>query len=151
MASQEPNLGLSFGWSLGESGWNLQMDENLKAVGALLLLSVKSATQNSPPAVPVAGDRYLVPSSGATGVWAGHEGAVARYSGTSWEIFNAKDGWEVTAQDSKQRYHFNGTAWALWASRLSSYANDAAAAAGGVPVGGLYTNSSTGALHVRLS
>ena len=30
MASVDPNLGLSYGWTLGESGWHEGMDSNLK-------------------------------------------------------------------------------------------------------------------------
>jgi len=32
-ASTEPRSGLKYGWSLGESGWNADMDANLTAVG----------------------------------------------------------------------------------------------------------------------
>jgi hypothetical protein len=41
MASTDPNLGLTYGWTLGESGWNTSMDANLKRLGAVLGLSVK--------------------------------------------------------------------------------------------------------------
>lgn len=150
MSSQEPNTGLNYGWTLGESGWNLQMDENLKAIGALLLVSVLSATETSPPASPSPGDRYLVPASGVTGNWSGHEKKIARWSGSAWEVFNPKSGWEITAQDTAQRYHYDGTSWALLHSRLGQYADDSSAATGGVPVGGTYVNSATGGLQVRL-
>ena len=29
MASTDPNLGFTYGWTLGESGWNTSMDANL--------------------------------------------------------------------------------------------------------------------------
>ena len=41
MASTDPNLGLTYGWTLGESGWNTSMDANLKRLGAVVGLSVK--------------------------------------------------------------------------------------------------------------
>ena len=34
MASTDPNLGLTYGWTLGESGWHTSMDANLKRIGA---------------------------------------------------------------------------------------------------------------------
>ena len=30
MSSTDPNLGLNYGWTLGESGWDTGMDANLK-------------------------------------------------------------------------------------------------------------------------
>lgn len=150
MSHQEPNIGLNYGWRLGESGWNLQMDENLKAIGALLLVSVLSATDTTPQESLSPGDRYLVPASGVTGAWSGHEKKIVRWSGSAWEVFNPQSGWEVTAQDTAQRYHYDGTSWALLHTRLGKYMNDTLAANGGVPIGGVYTNPLTGTLHVRL-
>ena len=36
MSSTDPNLGLNYGWTLGESGWDTGMDANLKRLGAVL-------------------------------------------------------------------------------------------------------------------
>ena len=33
MSSTDPNLGLNYGWTLGESGWDTGMDANLKRLG----------------------------------------------------------------------------------------------------------------------
>ena len=41
MSSTDPNLGLNYGWTLGESGWDTGMDANLKRLGAVVGLSVK--------------------------------------------------------------------------------------------------------------
>lgn len=41
MSSTDPNLGLNYGWTLGESGWDTGMDANLKRLGAVIGLSVK--------------------------------------------------------------------------------------------------------------
>ncbi len=66
MASVDPNLGLSYGWTLGESNWGSGMDANLKRLGAVVGLSVKDRDLGTPPASPIGGDRYLIPA-GATG------------------------------------------------------------------------------------
>ncbi len=58
MANTDPNLGLTYGWALGESGWNTAMDANLKRLGAVVGLSVKSRSLTAPPATPTDGDRY---------------------------------------------------------------------------------------------
>ena len=52
MASVDPNLGLSYGWTLGESGWKDGMDANLKRLGAVVGLSVKDRDLGTPPASP---------------------------------------------------------------------------------------------------
>jgi len=149
-ASQEPNVGLYYGWALGESGWNVQMDSNLKAIGALLALGVLSATTGTPPGSPASGDRYLVPASGTTGAWVGVEGKLVAWDGSVWQAFTARNSWNVLAVDTGQRWVRAAGAWVLEASLLGQYADDTAAASGGVPLDGVYVNSSTGALTVRL-
>lgn len=52
MALTYPNLGLTYGWALGESGWHTAMDANLKRLGALVGLSVKSRALTAPPPPP---------------------------------------------------------------------------------------------------
>ena len=109
-SSQSPNVGLNHSWDLGESGWNLQMDENLRAVDALLFLTVASMTA-SIPGSPAAGDRYIVPA-GATGAWTGHGGKVARFDGTAWEFYTPKNGWIAYVTDIAVHKKYNGTSWA---------------------------------------
>lgn len=108
-AKQEPNIGLNYGWNAGESGINLQLDENWRAIGALLQLTVVSKTTDV-PGIPGAGDRYIIPT-GATGVWAGHDGKVARYNEDVWEIYTPLKGWLAYVSDIDQYQFFTGTAW----------------------------------------
>ncbi len=149
-SSQAANLGINYGWSLGESGWNVQMDENLLALDALTFLSVKSATLATPPGSPVDGDRYLVAGT-ATDAWLGQEGDIAQYvtSTADWRFFTPREGWETRAEDSQQRYVYSSSNWVLEGSLYTGYADDAAASAGGIPVGGTYINSSSGAITIR--
>lgn len=150
-ASQEPNLGLNYGWALGESGWNTGTDANWNKVGVLMFLSVLSATTTAPPGSPASGDRYIVPAS-ATGDWAGEDGNVAVWdaAGGSWVFYTPAEGWKARAEDTGQPWLYTSSAWALEGSTYGQYADDTAASGGGVPVGGYYVNSSTGALTVRL-
>jgi|CEGC01.1.fsa_nt_gi hypothetical protein len=108
-AIQAPNLGLNYGWSLGESGWNTGMDANLKKLDALIQLAVLSATSGA-PASPTSGDRYIVPV-GATGVWDGKDGKIARYNVDAWEFFTASAGWVAQVLDTGHRLRFSGSAW----------------------------------------
>ncbi len=92
MASTDPNLGLNYGWTLGESGWDTGMDANLKRIGAVVGLSVKDRDLTTPPASPANGDRYIVPAA-ATGVWAGKTNQLAVRIADTWEYHTPKIGW----------------------------------------------------------
>lgn len=109
-AKQEPNIGLNYGWGLGESGWNLQMDENLRAVGALVQVGVVSMTTSTPPASPSQGARYIV-GPAATGAWAGHTGKLVRYLGTDWEVYAPSAGWLVFDEDTGALHQFTASGW----------------------------------------
>jgi len=110
MPQTDPNLGLAYGWTLGESGWNTQMDANLKRLGAIVGLSVLSRTVTAPPASPADGDRYIIPS-GATGAWAGKAGQIAVWIGGAWEYHAPKTGWlaYIAAEDKLAAY--KGSSW----------------------------------------
>lgn len=121
-AKQEPNLGLNYGWPLGDSGWNLEMDENLRAVGALVQLSVISATTTAPPSSPSQGDRYIVPA-GATGDWAGQTNRVVRYVGTDWEVYTPAVGWRANVEDQIGTLSYTADGWGPQSYEAGSNAN----------------------------
>lgn len=98
MASVDPNLGLSYGWTLGESNWGSGMDANLKRLGAVVGLSVKDPDLATPPASPVDGDRYLIPA-GATGAWSGPPGQIAVRIAGAWEFYVPRVGWLCFIED----------------------------------------------------
>ena len=98
MASTDPNLGLTYGWTLGESDWHTSMDVNLKRLGAVVGLSVKDRDLTTPPASPVDGDRYLIPAA-ATGVWAGKTNQIAVRVAIAWEYYVPKVGWLCFIED----------------------------------------------------
>jgi hypothetical protein len=97
-AITDPNLGLNYGWTLGESGWGAGMDANLKRLGAVVSLSVKDRDLATPPASPVNGDRYLIPA-GATGVWSGKTDQIAARIAGVWEYHIPKVGWLCFIED----------------------------------------------------
>ncbi|MCP3921250.1 MAG: DUF2793 domain-containing protein [Desulfobacterales bacterium] len=78
-ASNETNLGLYYGWNLGEDGWNVGMDLNMVTLGGVIRKSVISRTTTTPAVSPVDGDRYYVPI-GATGVWSTNTNTIAIWS-----------------------------------------------------------------------
>jgi hypothetical protein len=110
MPSTEPNLGLTYGWALGESNWNASMDSNLKRLGAVVGLSVKDRDLATPPASPTDGDRYIV-AAAATGAWAGKTGQIAVRVAGQWEFYPAKIGWLCFVEDESVLTTYKATGW----------------------------------------
>ena len=57
-------------------------NEALRALDAIVQLSVKDRDLAAPPGSPAEGDRYIVAAS-PTGAWAGHAGDIAVSAGTA--------------------------------------------------------------------
>lgn len=119
-ASQDPNLGLFYGWSFRESGWKTDMDANLLRVGALLHLSVKSRSTTTPPGSPSAGDRYWIPTGG-TGAWAGHDHAVAVYRSGAWVFEAVAKGVLAYDESDGATYSYTGSTWTAIGTGGSGY------------------------------
>jgi len=110
-SSNDPNMGLQYGWDLGEDGWNTGMDRNLVLLGALSLLSVISRTVTAAPATPADGDRYYVPV-GATGVWSSYTKNIAVWSAftSEWHYAPTKRGWQFRIEDEADAsVYYDGT------------------------------------------
>lgn len=109
-ASTETRSSLSYGWPLGESGWNTLMDANLLRIGRFAFhLSVKDRDLATPPGSPAAGDTYIVAAS-PTGAWVGHANDVAVYSGSAWVFATPRKGWNAYVEDEDISLVFV-TAW----------------------------------------
>ena len=111
----DKNLGLAFGWALGEDNWNTGMDQNMAIIGGMASLTVLSATNTTPPTTND-GDVYFVPS-GASGVWSGKDNNIAIYEGqreSAWLFVPVKAGWIFTIADDAQPFKpqtWNGSAF----------------------------------------
>ena len=116
VAIVEPRNDINYGWDLGESGWNQQMDANLLKLGAFVGLSAIDRGLVTPPASPVDGDTYIVPAS-ATGVWLNRTNQIAVYRGgtvNAWEFYNPVDFRSrllCYIEDEAVLSIWNGTAW----------------------------------------
>ncbi len=112
MALTDPNLGLTYGWDFRESGWKDGMDDNLKALGAVVHLSILSSTTTAPPGSPTNGDRYIIPA-GATGDWSGKTGEVAVRVGGAWEYYTPTEGWHAWVVSLSASLVYTSAAWIL--------------------------------------
>lgn len=111
-AKTEPNSGLKYGWNLGESGWNTDMDDNLFKIGTVLQLSILDRDLTAPPGSPANGDRYIV-ASGATGAWAGQDGNVAVWdaAAAAWRFYVPAIGWLAYIEDEQVLSAYKSTGW----------------------------------------
>lgn len=110
-ASTEPRSGLLYGWSLGESGWNAQMDANLKRIGRIgFQLSVKDRDLTAPPGTPANGDQYIIAAS-PTGAWAGHATEIATWDGTAWLFDAPRLGWTAYLEDEQKLTVYRAGTW----------------------------------------
>lgn len=71
--------------------WVIARKVPMSQLTNLPFLPVKSFTLTAPPASPLEGDLYAIPT-GATGAWAGHAQRLAEWSGTAWTILIPPDG-----------------------------------------------------------
>lgn len=112
MAAQtEGRFGLQYGWTLGESGWNVGMDANLLKLGRVgVHLSVKDRDLATPPGSPAAGDTYIVAAS-PTGAWSGHADHVAVRVGAAWEFYVPRIGWIAYVEDEEKLSAFKAAGW----------------------------------------
>ncbi|MGD9780976.1 MAG: LamG-like jellyroll fold domain-containing protein [Kiritimatiellia bacterium] len=95
--------GLLARYALDDGGWPA-----ITAKGRVI------AAQADPPAAePTQGDRYLIAPLGATGVWTGHENAVAEYTGAYWNYSAPEAGVRLLVADTGTVLEWTGAAWTL--------------------------------------
>ena len=105
-----PNLQLDFGFNVGESGWNDEIDGDILKLDAVVQLGVLDKDLSTPPGSPANGDRYIVGPS-ATGAWAGQEKSIARYRSAAWEFYAPAADWVAYVRDEGLLYVYTGTVW----------------------------------------
>src|SRR5437763_6972616 len=85
-------------------------NEALAIADALVHLAVISRILAAPPASPLDGDRYLI-ASGATGIWATHDGDIAFYLDGVWRFAAPRNGWRLWSIAETKLLVFDGGAW----------------------------------------
>ena len=84
-------------------------NEAIRLLDVLVQGVAAEAPRIDPPATPEEGARYLV-DAGATGEWAGRDGAVAVRWDDAWTFVAPKPGWHMRLATGGART-FDGTAW----------------------------------------
>lgn len=109
-----PGAGLTGYWDLGDSTWKPGMDTNLRAVSALLQLSVKTRT-TALPGSPAQGDMHLVPAGAGVS-----PNAIALYDNGAWVYIAPRLGTRAFVDEDDKFYWWNGTAWTAETSDASA-------------------------------
>lgn len=90
---------------------HVTVNEGLRALDALVQLSVKSRALNTPPSTPVEGDRYIV-ATAPTGAWSAAAGEIAAFVDGVWRFFAPQTGWRAFDENAGEFVYWSGSAWA---------------------------------------
>lgn len=85
-------------------------NEALRALDALVQLSVRSRRVAAPPQEPVEGDRYVVAPE-ASAPWAGRNGQIASWQDGTWAFFQPQEGWHAFVIDEHRFVVFDRASW----------------------------------------
>jgi len=85
-------------------------NEALRALDAIVQLSLLSKSTSTPPASPIEGTRFFVAAT-ATGDWAGQEGKIAAFQDGAWAFYLPQSGWQAWIEDENSLQIWDGTAW----------------------------------------
>lgn len=104
-----PNLALPYITS-AQAQKHVTHNEAIRALDAVVQLSVLDRDLTTPPTTPGEGDRYIV-AAGASGSWAAHAGHVAAWQDGTWAFHAPKEGWIVWVADEDRLAAWDGSAW----------------------------------------
>ena len=85
-------------------------NEALRALDAIVQLSVINKTHSTAPSSPQEGNRYIVGPS-ASGEWSGHETHIAAYQDGTWMFYIPQIGWLSWVDDEASIFAFDGSEW----------------------------------------
>lgn len=108
MTSNSQNLSLPYVQE-GQAQKHITHNEALRMLDALVQLAVENMPQDTPPASPATGARFIV-GPAPTGDWVGHASQVALYDG-SWLFFDPVEGWRAEVLSTGASVVFRGGAW----------------------------------------
>lgn len=113
-----PRLGLPL-LIAGQVQKEVYHNEALALIDLLLAGSVEDGPIAAPPASPVIGRFYRVAATGASGAFAGHDGALAGWSEGGWRFVAPVEGMRLTEQASGVELAFRNGAWTSGSMRAS--------------------------------
>lgn len=85
-------------------------NEAVRALDALVQLTVLNRTENAPPLSTPEGSRYIIGEE-ATGEWSGRENQLAAYQDGAWAYFMPQPGWRSWVLEESAHAVWTGTDW----------------------------------------
>lgn len=97
---------------------HVTVNEALARLDAVAQMRVISGSLTTPPASPLDGQAYLVPT-GASGLWGGHVGEIALFANGGWVFLVPRAGWRLWDEGLAAWRMFDGTDWIDGAEAVS--------------------------------
>ncbi len=85
-------------------------NEAIRALDAIVHLSVLDRDLTAPPGSPAEGDRYIV-GANATGAWAGQDANIAAFQDGAWMFYVPQEGWLAWVGDEDALVAWAGAGW----------------------------------------
>ena len=104
-----PNLALPY-IIAAQAQKHVTHNEAIRALDAVVNLSVLTRSLASPPLSPAEGARYIVAPS-PTGAWTGMSVRIAAFQDGAWAFYTPREGWLAWVADEDALVVHNGTAW----------------------------------------
>ena len=104
-----PNLNLPY-IAAAQAQKHVTHNEAIRALDAVVQLSVLDRSLTSAPGTPAEGDRYIV-AAGATGAWSGHDLEIAAWQDGAWAFYAPVEGWLAWVMDEAALLAFDGADW----------------------------------------
>lgn len=109
-----PNLKLPY-LLAAQAQKHVTHNEALRALDAIVQLSVLDRHAAAPPATPADGARYIVAAS-PSGAWAGQASKIAGFQDGAWQFYAPKEGWLAWVADEDVLVAYDGAGWAAFSS-----------------------------------
>jgi len=104
-----PNLHLPY-LAAAQAQKHVTHNEALRALDALVQLTVADRDLTAPPPSPVEGARHIV-GPAATGPWSGTDGRIAAFQDGAWAFYPPAAGWIAWVAGEAKAVVFDGAAW----------------------------------------
>lgn len=106
---ETPNLKLPY-IAPAQAQKHVTHNEAIRALDALVHISVEDRDLVEPPAEAPDGARYIV-ANGATGEWSGHALKIAAFQDGAWAFYAPREGWTAWIADEDLLVVWSGEAW----------------------------------------
>jgi hypothetical protein len=104
-----PNLNLPY-IAAAQAQKHVTHNEAIRALDAVVQLSVLDQDLTTPPGSPADGDRHIV-AAGATGGWSGHDLEIAAWQDGAWHFYAPGEGWLAWIANEATLLAFDGSDW----------------------------------------